>query len=129
MQTKIEIANTTPVGYLYEPDVALLKSGAFNFIAEAFGLQKIHQHSHLYYSEEIKSDFLGRIFEIESILSPNELKKEKNLFGNVIVRNYPEKAENLTKKYKITSNHNDFIVFTQNYAGNLAIKAKIIQHY
>lgn len=129
LQEKIRISDDAPVGYLYEPDVALLKSGAFNYIAKAFGLQKLHLHSQLYFSKEIKSDFLGRIFEIKSLLTLNEFKKEKNLIGNVIVRNFPEKAENLAKKYKIASNHDDFIVFTQNNNGYLVIKAKIIQHY
>ncbi|MFA6276447.1 MAG: hypothetical protein WC622_06845 [Pedobacter sp.] len=124
-----EIANTLPVGYIYEPDVALLKSGAFNLIAERFGLKKLHSQSQLYFSEEIKSEFLGRIFEIKSLLNLNELKKEKNLKGNVIVRNFPEKAENLVKKYKISSSHDDFILFTQTNAGYLVIKAKIMQHY
>jgi len=129
LQTKIQIATSAPAGYLYEPDVSLLKSGGFNFIGQAFGLQKLHQNSHLYFSDKVNSEFLGRIFQIESILSPNELKKEKNLAGNVIVRNYPDQAENLAKKYKIASNHDDFIIFTQNNKGNLIIKAKIIQHY
>lgn len=129
LQTKITIAATAPTGYLYEPDVALLKSGAFNFIAKAFGLHKLHQHSHLYFSGDIKLNFLGRIFEIKSLLTLNELKKEKQLVGNVMVRNFPEKAENLVKKFKITPRHDDFIIFTQNDTGYLVIKAKIIQHY
>jgi precorrin-6B methylase 2 len=129
LQIATEIANSAPAGYLYEPDVALLKSGAFNLIAERFGLKKLHQQSQLYFSEEIKSGFLGRIFEIKALLNLNELKKEKELKGNVIVRNFPEKAENLVKKYKISSSNDDFILFTQTNAGYLVIKAKIIQHY
>jgi len=124
-----EIADTAPIGYIYEPDVALLKSGAFNLIAERFGLKKLHSQSQLYFSEKIKSEFLGRIFEIKSLLNLNELKKERNLKGNVIVRNFPEKAENLVKKYKISSSNDDFILFTQTNVGYLVIKAKIIQHY
>jgi len=129
LQTIIDIGPDLPDGYLYEPDVALLKSGAFNFIAKQFHLYKLHQHSQLYFSKVINPDFLGRIFEIKSLLSLNELKKEKNLIGNVIVRNFPEKAEFLVKKHKIKSNHDDFIIFTQTTKGYLVIKAKIIQHY
>ncbi|RZJ74407.1 MAG: hypothetical protein EOO47_21215 [Flavobacterium sp.] len=123
------IAQLEPKGYLYEPDVALLKSGAFNLIAERFDLKKLHQQTQLYFSEDIKKAFLGRIFEIEKLLTLNELKKEKNLAGNVIVRNFPERAENLVKKYKIIPSHDDFIIFTQTAKGYIAIKAKIIQHY
>jgi len=129
LQIKARIANDLSIGYLYEPDVALLKSGAFNLICEKFGLEKLHQQSHLYYSKEINTDFLGRIFEIKEVLSINELKKEKNLIGNVIVRNFPEKAEHLVSKYKIIADHDKFIIFTQVTSGYIAIKASIIQYY
>lgn len=123
------IAELEPTGYLYEPDVAMLKSGAFNLIAERFELQKLQQQTQLYFSYDIKTAFLGRIFKIEKLLTLNELKKEKNLAGNVVVRNFPERAENLVKKYKILPTHDDFIIFTQTAEGYIAIKAKIIQHY
>lgn len=129
LQTANHIGGDLPTGYLYEPDVALLKSGAFSFIGQHFHLQKLHQHSHLYFSDEVKSAFLGRIFEIKALLSLNELKKEKELIGNVIVRNFPEKADSLVKKYKIKPSNDDFIIFTQTTHGYIVIKAKIIQHY
>ncbi len=118
-----------PTKFLYEPDTALLKSGAFNLIAQRFGLQKLHQHTHLYFCNKIKTDFLGRIFEITTVLTLGELKKEKELVGNVIVRNFPERAENLVKKYRIKPSNTDFILFTQNNDSYMVIKAKIIQHY
>lgn len=129
LKTKIELSTNQPTGYLYEPDVALLKSGAFNLIAARFGLEKLHQQSQLYCSAEVKPDFLGRIFKIDALVSLNELKKEKDLKGNVIVRNFPEKAENLIKKYKIVPSQDHFIIFTQTINGYLAIKAQIIQYY
>ncbi len=122
-------ASYQPPVYLYEPDVALLKSGAFNLIGMRFGLYKLHQHSQLYHSNQFLPEFPGRIFQIENWLTLNELKKEKDLSGNVIVRNFPEKPENLVKKYKIKSSHDHFIIFTQTNEGNWAIKAKILQHY
>lgn len=129
MNEPVAVASRRPPIYLYEPDVALLKSGAFNLIGSRFGIHKLHQHSQLYDSHEFLPAFPGRIFKIEAWLSLNELKKEKNLTGNVIVRNFPEKAENLVKKYKIKPNHDDFIIFTQTPESTWAIKAKILQHY
>lgn len=116
-------------GYLYEPDVALLKSGAFNLIGEKFKLQKLHPQSQLYVKSEIDPRFAGRIFRIENVLNLNELKKEKKLTGNVIVRNFPERAENLAKKYHISPSKENFIIFTQTNEGYVAIKAKIVQYY
>ncbi|RZK55671.1 MAG: hypothetical protein EOO87_07355 [Pedobacter sp.] len=129
LQASTKIATAVPEGFLYEPDVALLKSGAFNYVAEKFSLQKLHQHSQLYFSDKFNEDFLGRIFEIQEICSVTELKKKKELIGNVIVRNYPEKAENLVKKYKIKSHDSKFILFTKNVNGYLVIFANIKQHY
>ena len=116
-------------GYLYEADAALMKSGAFNAIANQFNLQKLDRQSHIYYSEELYTTFIGRIFEIEAILSPNELKKEKSLQGNVIVRNFPEKAENLVKKLKIKPNKETFYIFTQVQQQYVAFITKIVQYY
>ncbi len=35
-----------PQGYLYEPNVAVLKAGGFRSVGTAFELLKVHQHSH-----------------------------------------------------------------------------------
>lgn len=126
---KTDIVDALPNGFLYEPDVAVLKSGAFNYIANHFALQKLHQQTQLYFSNDFKPVFLGRVFEIIKVLSLNELKKQKKLIGNVIVRNFPERAETLVKKFKITPSHDEFLIFTQNTQGYVVIKAKIIQHY
>lgn len=116
-------------GYLYEADAALMKSGAFNAIANKFELKKLDKQSHVYFSDEFHANFIGRIFEIDAILVPNELKKEKTLQGNVIVRNFPEKAENLVSKLKIKPNKETFYIFTQVQQKYLVVKAKIVQYY
>lgn len=116
-------------GYLYEPDVALMKSGAFNAIANQLALKKLAKQSHVYFSEALNTSFIGRVFEIKAAFAPNELKKEKELYGNVIVRNFPERAENLVKKLKIKPNNNNFYIFTQIQQGYVVFYASIIQHY
>lgn len=116
--------------YLYEPDVALLKGGAFNLIAERYSLRKFHSQTQLYLSDELNETFPGRIFKIDQVLSAGEIKKEKNLKGSVIVRNYPDKAAALVEKYHIKPDDTQFMIFTQSIAeGKLIIKGTIIQHY
>lgn len=116
--------------YLYEPDAALLKSGAFNLIGQKYGLKKLHQQTQLYTSQKIESTFPGRIFKVNSIIKGNELKKQKDLCGNVIVRNYPAKAEELVKKFKIKSDKDVFLIFTKSINNELiVISAQIIQYY
>ncbi|MNL18430.1 hypothetical protein D3C87_1395740 [compost metagenome] len=122
--------NETLSGYLYEPDAALLKSGAFNLIAQVYGLKKLDSQTQLYTAEVLNNRFPGRIFKINRILTSAELKKEKTLTANVIVRNYRDKAENLVKKYKIKADNKQFLIFTQSKtAGYIVIDASIEQHY
>ncbi len=116
--------------YLYEPDAALLKSGAFDLIAQQYGLEKLDDQTQLYTSENLNSQFPGRIFTIDDVITMTDLKKQKTLVGNVIVRSFPQKAEILIKKYKIKPDHNQFLIFTQSKAeGHFIIKATILQHY
>jgi 16S rRNA G966 N2-methylase RsmD len=119
-----------PGDYLYEPDAALLKSGAFNLIGSTYNLLKLHPQTQLFTSAIVNKDFPGRIFKIEQILTTGDLKKLGNLKGNVIVRNYPAKPEDLVKKYKIKADQDQFLIFTKVANGeNVVIKTSIIQYY
>lgn len=119
-----------PDQYVYEPDVALLKSGAFNLIAQRYQLQKFHSQTQLYTAPIIHQDFPGRIFKIDDIVSAGTIKKEKDLKGSVIVRNYPDKAAALVEKYQIKPDDHRFIIFTQSKNdGKIVIKCTILQHY
>jgi len=105
-----------PKKYLYEPNASLMKSGGFEAISELFGLDKLHQHSHLYTTDEIK-DFQGRRFEIlhEIPFQKNDLKKHiQNQKMNVTIRNFPLKVEDIKKKYKISDGGTLFAFFTTN---------------
>lgn len=129
-EATIELPNGRLLKYLYEPDVALLKSGAFNEIALKYNLIKLDIQSQLYTADDFKPDFPGRIFLIEEVYRKNDLKKLKSLMGNVIVRNYPGKPEELIKSLKIKSNTEQFLIFTKvKKTGYTIILAKILQHY
>lgn len=129
-QTESSILTGPLETYLYEPDAALLKSGAFNLIAKTYGLKKLDTQTQLYTANNCNNRFPGRIFKINRVITAGELKKEKQLTGNVIVRNYRDKAENLVKKYKIKPDQHQFLLFTQSRTdGFIVIDAKIVQHY
>ncbi len=103
-----------PKKYIYEPNSAILKSGAFELIAHHFNLEKLHQHSHLYTSNEI-IDFPGRIFKIEKIFeyTKNEMKQLlQNTKANITTRNFPETVENIRKKWKISDGGTVYTFFT-----------------
>ena len=105
-----------PKKYLYEPNSAIMKSGGFNEIGNHFGLEKLHQHSHLYTSDE-KIEFPGRIFEIQNSIkySKNNMKEFlENSKSNITTRNFPETVENIRKKWKIKDGGNQYCFFTTN---------------
>lgn len=56
-----------PENYLYEPNSAVMKSGAFNQIGKSYNVGKLHRHTHLYTSENLV-EFPGRVFKINKIL-------------------------------------------------------------
>lgn len=119
--------------FLYEPDAALLKSGAFDEIGTRYNLRKLHPQTQLYTGDTVNTAFPGRIFKAVRLLSSGELKeskREKQRKGNVLVRNYPDRAELLAKKYRISPDQERFFIFTKSTAeGLLIIEAEILQHY
>ncbi|MEO8515938.1 MAG: class I SAM-dependent methyltransferase [Flavobacterium sp.] len=103
-----------PKKFIYEPNSAILKSGAFELIAAHFKLEKLHQHSHLYTSSEIL-DFPGRIFKIDSYFEYNKKGMKQfleNTKANITTRNFPETVENIRKKWKIKDGGERYSFFT-----------------
>ena len=99
--------------YLYEPNSSIMKAGAFRLVAAYFNLQKLHPHTHLYTSDEIITDFPGRVFEIVKVSghSKQELKNinAETPKANIAVRNYPDSVEILRKKTGIKDGGDDYI--------------------
>ena len=105
-----------PLAYLYEPNSALLKSGAFNLISEKLSISKLHKHTHLYTSNKLV-EFPGRSFRIDSILDFNK-KQLKSIFKgkkmNIATRNFPITVEELKKQFKINDGGDVYAFFTTN---------------
>jgi len=76
--------------YLYEPNAAILKAGAFKSIGSAFELLKLHQHSHLYTSYELRADFPGRIFRILAVEKADGATLKSHLGPEARARHNPQ---------------------------------------
>ncbi|HEU4496852.1 MAG TPA: class I SAM-dependent methyltransferase [Flavobacterium sp.] len=103
-----------PKQYLYEPNSAIMKSGAFDAVSHIFNLGKLHANSHLYTSDSIIK-FPGRIFKIERIADygkPEMKALLQNKKANIATRNFPEKVENIRKKWKIADGGDCYSFFT-----------------
>lgn len=107
------VRSSTPLTYLYDPDVSVTKAGAFKSIAKRFNLYKLHIHTHLYTSETLQEDFPGRRFQIKRVYTIPTFKRESTIQkANVISKNFPIKVEDIKKKYKIKDGGDDYLFFT-----------------
>lgn len=103
-----------PNGFLYDPDVALTKAGAFKSTATSFNLHKISQNSHLYSSDRMVSDFPGRILHIRQVKAFSIFKKSNDIKkANIVAKNFPLKVEDIRKKFKIKDGGEDYLYFTR----------------
>ena len=108
-----------PLNYLYEPNSAILKSGAFNQVSVQLELFKLNKHSHLYTSQDL-IPFPGRSFEIKEVV-PFQKKVLKKRFGeskaNITIRNFPKKVDELRKDLNIKDGGDVYLFFTTNRTG------------
>ena len=104
--------------YLYIPNNAVLKSGAFNLISKKFGLKKLHPNTHLYTSDKMV-DFCGRVFKVKEI-SAKEIKKG-DVF-NIISKNHPLSPELIKTKYKLKNGGEHYLIFTQSKKGKIILQ-------
>lgn len=102
--------------YLYEPNLSILKAGAFKSVATSFPVNKLHKNSHLYTSEEFVNGFPGRTFMVEEIIpfSGKIIKKisESYSSANITSRNFPISSDELRKKTKIKDGGDIYIFAT-----------------
>lgn len=115
-----EASYSEPKEYIYIPNNALLKSGAFSFVATVFGLQKLAPNTHLYSSERKIEEFPGRVLRMETI-DPAKLPKGSKF--NIISKNHPLKPEEIKKKYKVKDGGEEYLIFTQSRKGKIVLKS------
>lgn len=82
--------------YIYEPNAAILKAGAYKLVGARYGLLKWEQNTHLYLSLKYVEHFPGRVWKLRNILK----KDMKDIRASVMTRNYPLTSDQLRKKLK-----------------------------
>ncbi len=113
-----------PLGFLYEPNASILKSGAFKTVGNQFKLYKLHEHTHLYTHKDLIA-FPGRVFRIEREMAFNkkEIQQLQLKKANITIRNFPMSVAEIRKKFKIKDGGEDYLFFTTNMNGE-----KIVIH-
>lgn len=91
--------------YLYEPDVTLLKAGAYRILSSRFPVYKLHINSHLFTSSQYLPDFPGRHFQVVGVSGFGKKEIKHFLEGvdkaNLTVRNFPSTVADLRKRLKL----------------------------
>ena len=98
---------TTNYRFIYEPNAAILKAGAYKLVASRFGLNKLDVNTHLYVSDRLVDHFLGRVWLINSQITNQKLQITQ---ANVLCRNYPLTAEQLKKKLHLRDGGKEFVI-------------------
>lgn len=104
-----------PSTYLYEPHPALLKSGGFNLIAEKYQLIKLAPNSHLYTSQQLRTDFPGRTFIVKGVVNATSFVWKdwlENGKANLTLRNFPAQPDDLRKKWRLKEGGQDYLFAT-----------------
>lgn len=118
-----EASYSSPKKYLYDPNAAIRKSGAFNLLSKEFNLDKLDKNTHLYTSDNL-IEFPGRRFLIEEVIpyKKSEIRKKLNLKqANINARNFPETVDILKKKWKISDGGSHYLFFTTTPAGKFLL--------
>ncbi|MEO1013474.1 MAG: class I SAM-dependent methyltransferase, partial [Bacteroidota bacterium] len=115
-----------PRNYIYEPNAAILKSGAFALVANRYDLYKLHEHTHLYTSDRSIS-FPGRRFCLKQSFPYS--KKIKKMLGlqkaNLATRNFPETVASLRQKFTIADGGEHYLFFTRDlYSKRIVLLCK-----
>ncbi len=113
-----------PENYLYEPNAAILKSGGFSEVSNQLKVNKLHQHSHLYTSEEVLEDFPGRIFKIQNVLPYNKKKLKKHITekkANITTRNFPKTVAQIRKETKLKDGGDVYLFFSTDMNNELIV--------
>ena len=102
--------------YLYEPNVSIMKGGAYKSVAQVFGLKKLDRHTHLYTSSIFAEDFPGRCFRVQKHYS---FDKNTQRFltksidqANISIRNFPISVDEIRRKFRIAEGGDLYMFFT-----------------
>ncbi len=122
-------AFSSPLTYLYEPNAAIMKAGAFKWVAQHYHLSKLAVSTHLYTSVDQKKDFPGRIFKVLEFAKPDKKLKDRfvNGYANIITRNYPMSVEEVKKKTALKEGGEQYLICTQDEKQKLVMMAERVK--
>ena len=97
--------------YIYEPNAAIIKAGAYRLVGERYTLQKLDTNTHLYTSDSFMSGFPGRVWEvIEAEVKDPKKQLDTKAKYSILSRNYPLSPDDIRKKYKLKDGDDRYLL-------------------
>jgi hypothetical protein len=114
-----------PLSYIYEPNAAILKAGAFRWTGATYALKKLAINTHMYTSDNLV-EFPGRVFQIMDHVKLGKQLKDHfdNGMANIISRNHPLTVEEIKKKTGLKEGGGEYLICTQDSNHKYAFIAK-----
>ena len=87
--------------YLYEPNVSIMKAGAFPTLAKQYRVKKLHRDTNLFTSDQLIEEFPGRKFRVLDVANYKKGDVQQIIGGNkvnVSVRNFIDTPDQVKKK-------------------------------
>ena len=111
--------------YIYEPNAAIIKAGAYRLISERYGLQKLDTNTHLYTSDTLLPDFPGRVWQVvDAEIKDPKKQLLSSVRYSILSRNYPLSPDQIRKKYKLRDGDDQYILAARLQGKPLLIGAK-----
>ncbi len=96
--------------YLYEPNSGVMKTGAWNELSNIFPeLSKADSNTHIFLSDVFYFNFPGRVMEIYSEPDKSALRALKGTKINIVSRNYPLSAPQISTKFSLKPGSERFL--------------------
>lgn len=119
------VSFSSPKKFIYEPNAAILKAGAFRWVCHRFNVSKLAPNSHLYTGDS-KIEFPGRTFKILDRLKLDKKIKDHfpNGYANILTRNYPLTVEEIKKKTGLKEGGDLYLICTQDQKEKIVLIAE-----
>ena len=98
--------------YIYEPNAAIIKAGAFRLVSERYQLHKLDHNTHLYTADQLTENFPGRVWKViaQPIKNQRDIAALSIQRAAILTRNYPLTPEELRKKFKLQESDSHFLI-------------------
>ena len=114
--------------YIYEPNAAIIKAGAYRLISERYGLSKLDTNTHLYTSDTLLPDFPGRVWQVvDAEIKDPKKQLLSSVRYSILSRNYPLSPEDIRKKYKLKDGDDRYLIAARHQGKPLLIGAERLE--